>query len=76
MDAYTGCNALFSASTMSGQRLKNTIKRTPLDNGFSGKVYVVIAGLSNTYSGYVTTYEEYQVARSKKIPIIIQCYCY
>lgn len=26
-------------------------------------IYIVIAGLSNTYSQYVTTYEEYQVQR-------------
>jgi neutral ceramidase len=46
---------------MAGRRLKSAIRTTLLDNGFSSDVHVVIAGLSNTYSGYVTTYEEYQV---------------
>lgn len=48
-------------STMSGRRLRNTVQRVVLDNGFPSNVKVVIAGLSNTYSSYVTTYEEYQV---------------
>lgn len=46
---------------MSGRRLRNTVQRVLLDNGFPSNVKVVIAGLSNTYSSYVTTYEEYQV---------------
>lgn len=29
--------------------------------GFSNDTKVVIAGLSNTYTHYITTYEEYQV---------------
>lgn len=50
-------------STMSGRRLRNTVRKTLLDNGFPSNVTVVIAGLSNTYSDYVTTFEEYQVQR-------------
>ena len=48
-------------STMSGRRLRNVVRKTLLDNGFPSNVSVVIAGLSNTYSDYVTTFEEYQV---------------
>lgn len=32
-----------------------------VDNGFPKDSVMVIAGLSNTYSSYVATYEEYQV---------------
>ena len=47
---------------MSGRRLRDAVKKTLLDNGFPSNIAVVIAGLSNTYSDYVTTYEEYQVS--------------
>jgi len=44
-------------TTMSGRRLRKIV----LDNLKKvGVEYAVIAGLSNTYSGYVTTFEEYQ----------------
>ena len=46
---------------MSGRRLIKAVKKVLLDNGFPSNVKVVIAGLSNTYSSYVTTFEEYQV---------------
>lgn len=43
-------------TTMSGRRLKTLIKDT-----FEGRVkHVAIAGLSNSYAGYVTTPEEYR----------------
>ena len=48
-------------STMSGRRLRDSVKKVLLENGFPNDVTVVIAGLSNTYSDYVTTFEEYQV---------------
>ena len=32
-----------------------------IDHGFPSDTVVVIAGLSNSYSQYVTTFEEYQV---------------
>lgn len=48
-------------STMSGRRLRNSVKKVLLENGFPSNVTIVIAGLSNTYSDYVTTFEEYQV---------------
>ena len=46
---------------MSGRRLRNSVKEVLLENGIKSDVTVVIAGLSNTYSDYVTTFEEYQV---------------
>jgi len=46
-------------TTMSGRRLRETIK-----NVFGDDVTdVVIAGLSNSYSGYITTPEEYDTQR-------------
>ena len=45
-------------TTMAGRRLKRTMKSV-----FGDDVRVVIAGLSNTYSSYVTTFEEYQEQR-------------
>lgn len=42
-------------TTMAGRRLKETVM-----NALAGQVdYVVIAGLSNAYAGYLATYEEY-----------------
>ncbi|KAF2312612.1 hypothetical protein GH714_035228 [Hevea brasiliensis] len=52
-------------TTMAGRRLRDAV-RTVLTSGnkeFNGNVHVVIAGLTNTYSQYVTTFEEYQVQR-------------
>jgi neutral ceramidase len=49
-------------TTMSGRRMRNTIREIFIKAGMSDPV-VVISGLSNTYSGYITTYEEYQVQR-------------
>jgi len=51
---------------MAGRRLRDAVKMvlTSADIGeFKGGVHVVIAGLTNTYSQYVTTYEEYEVQR-------------
>ncbi|KAL2488643.1 Neutral/alkaline non-lysosomal ceramidase [Forsythia ovata] len=53
-------------STMAGRRLRDAV-RTVLTSGdskeFDGNVHVVIAGLTNTYSQYITTFEEYQIQR-------------
>jgi neutral ceramidase len=53
-------------TTMSGRRMKEMLKSEAdqilgPDNGSETKV--VLAGLSNAYSSYVTTFEEYQVQR-------------
>ncbi|KAK9785596.1 hypothetical protein WJX73_002285 [Symbiochloris irregularis] len=49
-------------TTMAGRRLRQAIydQVAPV---WGDTVTVVIAGLSNTYSGYITTFEEYQVQR-------------
>ncbi|KAL0419021.1 UNVERIFIED_CONTAM: Neutral ceramidase 1 [Sesamum radiatum] len=53
-------------TTMAGRRLRDAVK-TVLTSGdskeFGSNVHVVIAGLTNTYSQYVTTFEEYQIQR-------------
>ncbi|GFY83728.1 Neutral/alkaline non-lysosomal ceramidase [Actinidia rufa] len=53
-------------TTMAGRRLRDAVQ-TALTSGSNGEfdsnVHVVIAGLTNTYSQYVTTFEEYQVQR-------------
>ncbi|XP_030474219.2 neutral ceramidase 2-like isoform X1 [Syzygium oleosum] len=52
-------------TTMAGRRLRDAIKMVLASRAdeFDSNVHVVIAGLSNTYSQYVTTFEEYQVQR-------------
>jgi len=50
-------------STMSGRRLRDTVLSTLLKYGASNDSVVVIAGLSNDYTHYITTYEEFQVQR-------------
>ncbi|XP_073292615.1 neutral ceramidase 1-like [Primulina huaijiensis] len=53
-------------STMAGRRLRDAVK-TVITSGnsteFGSHVHVVIAGLTNAYSQYVTTHEEYQIQR-------------
>ena len=52
---------------MSGRRLRIAVRSVLLekgkDQGFDNDTEVVIAGLSNTYSDYVATFEEYQQQR-------------
>ena len=52
-------------TTMSGRRLRDAVKAvlTASTGQFNGNVHVVIAGLSNTYSQYITTFEEYEIQR-------------
>jgi neutral ceramidase len=47
----------FEVTTMSGRRLRQTVQEAL---GPAGVTDVVIAGLANAYSGYVTTREEYR----------------
>jgi len=49
-------------STMSGRRLRNTVKAVFDAAGIKDTI-VVVAGLSNTYTGYITTLEEYSNQR-------------
>jgi len=51
-------------TTMSGRRLRDTVKQTLIQNGVADNdTIVVIAGLSNDYSHYIATYEEYHYQR-------------
>ncbi|CAO2840787.1 unnamed protein product [Amaranthus hypochondriacus] len=52
-------------TTMAGRRLRDAVRAvfTSASNQQFNGLHVVIAGLTNTYSQYVTTYEEYQVQR-------------
>ncbi|KAJ0979597.1 hypothetical protein J5N97_015071 [Dioscorea zingiberensis] len=53
-------------TTMAGRRLRDAV-RTVLISGSNGEfdknVHIVIAGLTNSYSQYITTNEEYQIQR-------------
>lgn len=60
---------------MSGRRLRDSVKKVLIDSGFPSNATVVIAGLSNTYSDYVTTFEEYQVIVTSELATIIPHLC-
>ncbi|XP_071808796.1 putative neutral ceramidase C [Asterias amurensis] len=49
-------------TTMAGRRLMEMVKQEVMDNGISDAV-TMITGLSNTYTNYVTTIEEYKIQR-------------
>ncbi|NXG20562.1 ASAH2 ceramidase, partial [Grallaria varia] len=49
-------------TTMSGRRLREAVQSEFNSHGMP-KMNVVIAGLCNVYTHYITTYEEYQVQR-------------
>ncbi|XP_034415264.1 neutral ceramidase [Cyclopterus lumpus] len=50
-------------TTMSGRRLREAVRQELQSEGAFRDTEVVIAGLSNVYTHYITTYEEYQVQR-------------
>ncbi|XP_069373818.1 neutral ceramidase [Paralichthys olivaceus] len=50
-------------TTMAGRRLRDAVKQELQSEGTFEDTEVVIAGLSNVYTHYITTYEEYQVQR-------------
>lgn len=52
-------------TTMSGRRLRKIVKKAIMKSPeYDGnEPYVVIAGLSNVYTHYITTFEEYQKQR-------------
>ena len=57
---------LVEFTTMAGRRLRDAVKMVLTSKGhgkFDSNVHIVIAGLTNTYSQYVTTIEEYRVQR-------------
>ncbi|XP_018616424.1 neutral ceramidase [Scleropages formosus] len=51
------------ATTMSGRRIREEVKQELEKQDSFANAEVVIAGLSNIYTHYITTYEEYQVQR-------------
>ncbi|XP_044727443.1 neutral ceramidase isoform X2 [Chrysoperla carnea] len=50
-------------TTMSGRRLRNAVKEVLIENGADEDVRVIVGGLSNIYSDYIATPEEYQIQR-------------
>ncbi|CAL1538863.1 unnamed protein product [Lymnaea stagnalis] len=50
-------------TTMSGRRMRDNIYNTLVQEGFPNNTKAVIAGLSNEYADYITTFEEYQIQR-------------
>ncbi|KAK9291021.1 hypothetical protein L1049_009204 [Liquidambar formosana] len=53
-------------TAMAGRRLRDAVRReltSRANREFGSNVHIVIAGLTNTYSQYVTTFEEYQMQR-------------
>ncbi|XP_072165215.1 putative neutral ceramidase C [Diadema setosum] len=50
-------------STMAGRRLRNGVRQNLTANGVPSNATVVITGLSNTYTHYITTPEEYAIQR-------------
>lgn len=54
-------------TTMAGRRLREALNAEAVNSGGPSNTKTVIAGLSNVYSHYVTTYEEYQVYQKKKV---------
>ncbi|GFR10434.1 neutral ceramidase 3 [Trichonephila clavata] len=52
-------------TTMAGRRLRDAVLRVLEEKNYgqSEDMHVVLASLSNAYSSYVTTFEEYQVQR-------------
>lgn len=51
---------------MAGRRLRESVKETLIRNSkgeFNEETHVVIAGLTNTYSQYIATFEEYKQQR-------------
>lgn len=52
-------------TTMAGRRLRDALNSEAINNGGPSSVKTVIAGLSNGYTHYITTFEEYQVKFSE-----------
>ncbi|XP_050212866.1 neutral ceramidase 2 [Mercurialis annua] len=53
-------------TTMAGRRLRDAVKvvlTSARSKEFNSNVHIVISGLTNTYSQYVSTFEEYKVQR-------------
>ena len=64
-------------TTMAGRRLRRALDSESAANGGPTNTKTVIAGLSNVYTHYITTFEEYQVFEilvlTKQHDFIIDC---
>lgn len=59
-------------TTMAGRRLREAVKKTLISSGngeFDDQTHVVIAGLTNAYSQYIATFEEYEQQRYEVGPM-------
>ncbi len=57
-------------TTMAGRRFRDALNAEAITNGGPDNIKTVIAGLSNVYSHYVTTFEEYQVFHENILNLI------
>lgn len=59
------CTTCTEFTTMAGRRLREAVKETLISsgNGEFDDENVVIAGLTNAYSQYISTFEEYEQQR-------------
>lgn len=53
-------------TTMSGRRLRTSVRNALIDAGAPESTQVVVGGLSNIYADYIATPEEYQVSLISK----------
>jgi len=63
---HINCTCSAEFTTMAGRRLREAVKEvlvTHAKGEFGDDTHIVIAGLTNTYSQYVATFEEYEVQR-------------
>lgn len=64
---------------MAGRRLREAVKETLVSNGngaFDDETDIVIAGLTNTYSQYIATFEEYKQQRYEVYTITLELCLY
>ena len=47
---------------MAGRRLRAAIQST-VEHAWGSDLHIIISGMTNSYSSYITTYEEYQIQR-------------
>jgi hypothetical protein len=59
----TVVSTMTEISTMAGRRLRDAVKTVLSSHKDFENVHIVISALSNAYSQYATTYEEYHVQR-------------
>jgi neutral ceramidase len=50
-------------TTMSGRRLRKAVTEAAVESGGPAGTKAIVTGLSNVYTSYITTFEEYQIQR-------------